>query len=315
MAVSNFHLRHQGPVLAGLARVAWAALTQKIDPAAPPPTCPGPVYTELVPPRPDALVGDLVRWAGGDARAWRGRLPAYMFPQWGFPSLARTLNGVPYPLPKVLNQGCRITVEEPLPAGEVLRLESHLHGVDDNGQRARLHQRLVTTTDSGGRVVADVFAYVPLAKKKKGGKHSGPPIVPLDCREIARRQLRSNAGLEFAILTGDFNPVHWLRAYARLAGFKSTILHGFGTLSIAVEAVIAGQWSGDIRRFGGVDVRFTRPLVLPAKLGVFVGAADAEGRIPLAVGKAPGGAAVMLGHIWPKEPLKLPAAASALEEQ
>jgi acyl dehydratase len=238
-----------------------------------------------------------------------------MFPQWGFPSLARTLNGVPYPLPKVLNQGCRITVEEPLPAGEVLRLESHLHGVDDNGQRARLHQRLVTTTDSGGRVVADVFAYVPLAKKKKGGKHSGPPIVPLDCREIARRQLRSNAGLEFAILTGDFNPVHWLRAYARLAGFKSTILHGFGTLSIAVEAVIAGQWSGDIRRFGGVDVRFTRPLVLPAKLGVFVGAADAEGRIPLAVGKAPGGAAVMLGHIWPKEPLKLPAAASALEEQ
>jgi acyl dehydratase len=116
--------------------------------------------------------------------------------------------------------------------------------------------------------------------------------------EVGRRRLGKSAGLDFARLTGDFNPVHWVGPYAKLAGFRGIILHGFATAALATEAVIAGRWLGDTSRLGGLEVRFTRPLVLPARVGVFLGPPDDQGRLPLAVGVAPGGEAAMLGHIW-----------------
>ena len=300
MAVTNLHIRHQGPVLSGLARVAWSALTDRPDPSAGPPQTPGPPYVEVVGPRPRALVADLVRWAGGAPRAWKGTLPPYMFPQWGFPVLSRTLDGVPYPMAKVLNQGCRFEVHDPLPADQPLTLRAHLADVDDNGTRARIHQRLRTTVgDSEDGLTSDVFAFVPLARRE-GGARRAPPTVPLDAVEVGRRRLGRGAGLDFARLTGDFNPVHWVGPYARLAGFRGIILHGFATAALAVEAVIAGRWLGDAQRLGGLEVRFTRPLVLPARVGVFVSPPDDTGRLPLAVGVAPGGEAAMLGHIWPR---------------
>lgn len=298
MAVSNFFIRHQGPVLAGLGRVAWAALTQKPDPTAGPPPTPGPVVEAVVPPRPETLVHALVKWAGGDPKAWKGTVPPYMFPQWGFPVLGRTLDGVPYPLAKVLNQGCRFEVHEPLAMGESLELKAHLHDVDDNGSRARIHQQL-TTAVAGQTpgLVSDVFAFVPLARRKKDGPRRAPPVVPLDAVELGRHTLPSNAGLDFARLTGDFNPVHWIGPYARMAGFRGMILHGFATAAIATEAVIAARWMGDAMRLHSLEVRFTRPLLLPAQPGVFVSPPDEQGRIPIAVGMAPGGEAAMLGHI------------------
>jgi acyl dehydratase len=256
------------------------------------------MVTEVVPPRPEVLVSDLVRWAGGDPQAWKGTIPPYMFPQWGFPALGRTLDGVPYPLAKVLNQGCRIEVHAPLPMAKALTLNAHLHGVDDNGSRARIHQRLSTTVDGQDTgLTADVFAFVPLAKRKKDGPKRAPPIVPPDAEEIGRRELASTAGLDFARLTGDFNPVHWIGPYARMAGFPGIILHGFATAAIATEAVIAARWNGDALRLKSLEVRFTRPLVLPASVGVFLSPPDTDGRIPIAVGTTPGGEAAMLGHI------------------
>ncbi|HCH66978.1 MAG TPA: hypothetical protein DFR83_29515 [Deltaproteobacteria bacterium] len=298
MAVSNLYIRHQGPVLSGLARVAWAALTQKPDPNAGPPPTPGPNIHAVVPPRPEALVAAMVEWAGGDPKAWKGTIPPYMFPQWGFPVLGRTLDGVAYPLAKVLNQGCRVEVREPLAMGESLELNAHLHAVDDNDTRARIHQRLSTAVQGKEPgLMADVYAFVPLAKRKKDGPRRAPPVVPSDAEEIGRRELASTAGLDFARLTGDFNPVHWIAPYARMAGFRGIILHGFATAAIATEAVIAARWMGDAMRLRSLEVRFTRPLVLPARPGVFVSPPDEQGRIPIAVGLAPGGEAAMLGHI------------------
>lgn len=300
---SLLHLRHQGPVLAGLARVGWAAATQTPDPSLPLPELPGAELEAVVPRRSSALAAELVRWAGGSPRAWRGQLPPYMFPQWGFPVLSQTLDGLPYPLHRVLNQGCRLTLGAPVPDSGPLHLSAHLAGVEVTDTKARIHQRLTTSAAPGGTgLVADVFAVVPRStgKGRGKGKRRAPPIVPRDAREVCRRRLSPRAGLDFALLTGDFNPVHWLSPYARLAGFRSTILHGFGTMAIALEGAIAGVYHGDVARVGGLDVRFTRPLVLPAKVGVFVGPQGADGTRSLSVGTAPGATAVMLGHLWPR---------------
>ena len=120
-------------------------------------------------------------------------------------------------------------------------MSCRLEGIDDDGKRAIIHQRAVTGTAAQPEaVVTHVYAFVPLSSKKDekpaGGapkKKAPPPRVPEDAREIAFWNIPVSAGLDFAKLTGDFNPIHWIPPAARAAGFKNVILHGFATLARA----------------------------------------------------------------------------------
>src|SRR5206468_11960798 len=134
------------------------------------------------------------------------------------------------------------------------------------GRRAVLDQKIVTGTKSNPEaVVAHLFVFIPITKyDKKSGKKTEKARVPVNARELAFWRLSADAGLDFAKLTGDFNPVHWVPAWARAFGFKSTILHGFGTLARAIEGLTRVRFAGDPNALEEIDVRFTRPLTLPA---------------------------------------------------
>jgi hypothetical protein len=194
-----------------------------------------------------------------------------------------------------MNAGCRLEIHAPLPAAEPLLVRARLESVDDDGKRAILVQRVVTGTRSAPEaLVADMRAFVPLAKKEPGAKKAAATL-PTDLKEIAFLGIPADAGLDFAKLTGDFNPVHWLAPYARASGFRSCILHGFSTLARALEALNRRVFAGDPSRLRTVDVRFTGPLVLPARVGVYLNG-DA-----LYVGDAPGGRAYLEGRFTSKE--------------
>src|SRR5688572_23840617 len=120
-------------------------------------------------------------------------------------------------------------------------------------------------------------------------KKPEPERVPLDAEELARWKIPSNAGLAFAMLTGDFNPVHWVPPYARAFGFRNTILHGFSTMARAMEGLQRTLFAGSVRAIRVLDVKFTKPLVLPAKVGLYVKGES------LWVGDAPGGPAYLVG--------------------
>ena len=195
-----------------------------------------------------------------------------MFPQWAFGLQARTFEGIKYPLQKALNGGCRLEINGPLPLGEPYHVTGRLEDIDDNGRRAILHARTVTGTDEVPEaVVAHMYAFVPLGggEKKKGPKKESPR-VPEDAREVAFWKIGPRAGFEFAKLTGDFNPVHWIPAYARAAGFRYCILHGFATFARAIEGLNRGLFAGDTERLKTIEVKFTKPLVLPASVGLYV---------------------------------------------
>ena len=295
MGASPRHILSQGPVVSALVRTAVSAMKQR--PTTTPET-PGRTYEAQVAARPNALVDDYIRHCGGSPSWYKHTVPAHLFPQWGFPLLARTLDDIPYDLTKVLNGGCRIEVHRPLPRNEPLVLRARLQDIDDNGSRAVIKQQLVTGTASApDAVTSTLYAIVPL-KKKKGAKKAKkePKRVPEAAREIARLRLAARSGWDFAVLTGDFNPIHWVGPYARAAGFKNTILHGFATLARAVESMNRSVWSGDPRWLKTVDVQFTKPLVLPAKPGVYLD------RDTLAVGDAPGAPSFLLGTLTTETP-------------
>jgi acyl dehydratase len=300
VAVSSKHILQQGPVIAGLVKTAAAALKQQIVPQKDTVTAPGPVFRRTIEPRPKDLVRDYVRHVGGNPREYRDHLPPHLFPQWGFALSTRTLTNIPYPLMRVMNGGCRMEIHAPLPTDEPLDVSAQLVSIDDNGRRAVLHQKIVTgTRDVPEALVGHFYAVVPLSggkgeeKKRKSKeekkKRREKPRVPEGVREVTRWWIPADAGLDFAKLTGDFNPIHWVRPHAKMMGFKNVILHGFSTMARAYEGLNQQLFKG-LGDFEVFDVKFTRPLVLPAEVGLYVD--DDNG---VYVGDAPGGPAYMVG--------------------
>lgn len=295
MSVPTRFVLQQGDAIRGMGAAAVGALKQRMNgkaKAKASPPVPGPWLEKTFPPRDPALVKAYVRHVGGDPGAYKRRVPAHMFPQWGFGFVGGTLEGLDYPLLGAMNGGCKLTQNGPLPQGEPLEVRARLESVDDDGRRAILEQVVVTGTRSApDAIVAHLYVFVPLPKKEgeKRGPKKDKPRVPQGAKEIAFSRLRADAGLDFAKLTGDFNPVHWVPAYARAFGFKNTILHGFGTMARAIEAMNRGLFAGDVDALETVHVRFTRPLVLPAKVGVYAQADE------VFVGAAPGGPAYLTG--------------------
>jgi acyl dehydratase len=303
MPVSSKHILHQGPVLASLGATALTALKRRLGAASPQGNgpIPGPLLRATIQPRPHDLIRDYVRFCGGDPASYKHAVPPHLWPQWGFPLAARTLEQLPYPLFKVLNGGCRTVVNAPLPIDEPLEVTAQLVDVDDNGRRAVLEQRVVTGTAAVPEaIVATMYAVVPLGggKSDPGGAKEpkkAPERIPLDAEELARWRIGRNAGLDFAKLTGDFNPVHWVPAYAKAFGFRSTILHGFASYAKAWEGLVRSRYAGSTTRVRVFDVKFTKPLVLPAEVGLYIRNEGALDRVWL--GRAQGGPAYLVGTL------------------
>ncbi len=254
-------------------------------------TTPGPVLARRVVAPSSALIDDFVRFSGGNPAAYRGVVPAPLFCQWSLPLMLEVASTLPYPPTKVINAGCELRVSDVLPRGTPLEATAQVVEIDENERRAKLTIRVGTRAVGGSElIVADLRVLIPLQRASGGGPKREKPRVPSKAREIERARLSSSAGADFAKLTGDFNPIHWLRPYARAVGFRGVILHGFGVFARAHEALARGLLSGDVQRIRSLSADFTRPLVLPLDVGVYV-----DGHDQVLVGDAPGGAAYMVG--------------------
>ncbi len=295
MGVPIRYALSQGPMIAALGRVALSGLRK--EHRGQPPATPGPWLEARVPPRPDDLVRAYIKHVGGDPAWYRGRVPSHLFPQWSFPLGGKAFEGLGYPVAKVINGGCRIENRAPLPGNEPLDVRVRIESIDDDGQRAIITQKIVTGTSRvPDATTAYLRAFIPLAKKEKGdGKAKARSTVPADAHEIAFSRIRDDAGLDFAKLTGDFNPIHWIAPYARASGFKTVILHGFSTLARAIEGLNRSRLSGDPMQLAAIDARFSRPLVLPARVGIYI---SNDGGIW--IGDAPGGGAYLEGRFETK---------------
>ncbi|HSS37708.1 MAG TPA: MaoC/PaaZ C-terminal domain-containing protein, partial [Polyangia bacterium] len=227
---------------------------------------PGPELTERVLSPSTRLVRDYARFLGssGDAYGASGTVPAHLFPQWTFAVAARVLRDVPYDLTRILNAGCRLEINASVPAASPVTVRARLVGVQDDGHRALLHQRIVTDTASHpGALVADLYAVAPVGSRQKNGRPKREEAgVPADAREAGRFTFSRRAGLMFALLTGDFNPVHWAPPYARAAGFATPILHGFAMMARALDGLGRALFAGATDRIRTIDVKFKRPLML-----------------------------------------------------
>ncbi len=286
------HIVHQGPMIKTVLRTTVAVLMGPLRRVRPvPDQLPAPPWAAVLPPLPGALMDDFITHLGGDAASYRDHVPPHLFPQWCLPVAGKVTKDLPYSMARMLNAGCRIQVNSPLGRGEALHVRAHLESIDEDASRAIVQVRLVTgTVSQPDALVCDLDILFP-AKRKGVRRGKEKPRISADTREIDRWRLSRRSGMQFALLTGDFNPVHWVGWYARLSGFRNVILHGFGTMAHLVETLNRRVLDGRPGRLRTLELRFTRPLVLPAAPAVFTGAdgavyvGDAPGEIPYAMGR------------------------------
>jgi acyl dehydratase len=299
MHVSSRYVLQQGPMLSTLGKTAVRALTQRLRPAtANALITPGPEIKRSFAPPSSALLDAYIAHVGGDPRAYRGIVPPHFFPHWGLPVAAETLKNVSYPILRVLNAGCRMQMRAPIKRGETLHVRAYLASVEEDERRALLTQRVVTSTESApDALIADIHAFVALSNGEGNGKSNGHGApkrdkarVPYGSREIEFIELPHDAGVSFAKLTGDFNPIHVVPAYAKASGFRNVILHGFGTFARCYEGLNRGLLGGDVQKLKLLDAKFTRPLVLPHAVGVYVREREVY------VGDGVEGPAYLVGH-------------------
>jgi acyl dehydratase len=299
MAVSNRFIVEQTPVIAAFGRLALSAL---MSAKGSPPALPGPELSVTVPPRSAALLAAYARHVGADAAAYRRFVPPHLFPQWSFPLVTKALSGIGYRLERVVNAGCRLEMRRPIPADEALDVRVRLESLDDNGRRVLIATRVVSGSASAPEALAaTLYALIPLGggKRESGAappkERKEPVRVPDLARELAFWRIGADAGLDFAKLTGDFNPIHWVPAYARALGHRGCILHGFSLIARAMEGITRARFTGDATRLKVFDASLVSPLLLPARVGLYLDSGSDGDR--LFVGDAPGGRAYLTARV------------------
>jgi len=72
--------------------------------------------------------------------------------------------------------------------------------------------------------------------------------------------------IDYANASGDQNPIHQNEEFAKSVGLPDVIAHGMLTMALASRFV--AQWAGDVSKVKEFSARFTKPVVVPAGVGV-----------------------------------------------
>jgi acyl dehydratase len=233
--------------------------------------------TRTVAAPPAELVERYVDWActwAGTAGRYAGELPPHMVSQWSLPLVGELLLRLPYRLASVINQGASLRVHGPLPRDTPLIVRAAIEHIDQTADRARVVVAITTGTERHANLLEARLHMSFLLPGPRAPKTAPQRPPQPQWRTAGLWHADADDGLRFALLTGDFNPIHWCGPLARRSVFGGKVLHGFGSLVRSYEALEPGS-------FDDIDVRFVRPVPLPCSaLSVQVApedSADADG--------------------------------------
>jgi len=160
----------------------------------------------------------------------------------------------PLPLTGIVHVANRIEVLGPVRVSDTFSLRVR-------AQRLRPHERgrqvdmVAEAFTDGSCVWRGRSTYL----HKTGRSSGGPPPERVSLPGQALWRVDPRLAKRYRRASGDRNPIHTARVAARLAGFKRRIAHGMWTKARCLAA-LEGRLPGTFT----VDVRFLRPILLPA---------------------------------------------------
>ncbi|MDP2228820.1 MAG: MaoC family dehydratase [Moraxellaceae bacterium] len=255
----------------------------------------GTVMTQTVRAPSAELREAYATWCGAGTRYAQSTPPHLVCAKITLPLVAQLTAQAPYALLSVLNQGVRLRLHAPLPVDEPIQLEGRLLDASDDGFRARIHSQVTVGTASVPQAITiDAMAAVML--KKRPDSDNNRPATEPDYATVATWQARAEEGQIFFWLTGDFNPIHTLPAFAKRTSFRGCIMHGYGAFAQVFEGL-----ANSGARIAEIEVRFVRPLPLPSPPLLIQRARtpDADGRHAIRLVSADDFTLFQVGHYLP----------------
>lgn len=249
----QFLLEHQS-TLSGLAKIGLRGFKKtkirQVDAQSLSP------IVEVIEPPSYALIDHYVLWSGAEPNKYKDTIPSHMVSQWGLAFATRLLLQTSYPLSQVINQGVSLKINGNIPRNEKLLIQAKIAKIDERNGLARVSVQIITGTVEQPALVETVLhmAFIlPNFEKTKRIENTENRTWVVQ----GEWSTSSDDGFKFALLTGDFNPIHWVGLLAKFSSFGQKVLHGFGVFARSFE-VLPEQMQQ-------IDVRFLKPVRLPSQ--------------------------------------------------
>lgn len=251
-------LRYQGPMLRTWGKV-YARSKLPLPPKTENPAQFRPLLTVIDAPA-DVLVDAYVDWCQASAAYYAHHLPPHLFCHWSLPLVLEVLGQSRYDVATVINQGVQMRQLKPLPRGQALVVQVELDSLSESQGRANVAVKITTGTQDHPCLVEAVLYFSFILSKESARIVANPykPPQGSQWQSAGTWQADEGDGLQFALLTGDFNPIHWLESAGRKSPFGQTVLQGFGIFARTFERLNQQQ---NIREF---SVHFQRPVMMPS---------------------------------------------------
>jgi acyl dehydratase len=175
-----------------------------------------------------------------------------------------------------------ITLHREIPVEGTAVSVAEITAILDKGKGAVIELTITSTLQGTGEPLFDNrFAAFIRGEGGWGGERG-----PSEPRNVAPErapdhqvtyQTREDQALTYR-LSGDRNPLHSDPEFAKLAGFDRPILHGLCTYGFTGRALLHTLCDSDPARFGGMDGRFSSP-VMPGESLTISMWADGDGAI------------------------------------
>ena len=163
--------------------------------------------------------------------------------------------------------------------GESLIFTPSVESVEDKGAGA-IYVARVTGATPDGEAVNDQYATVFVRGAGSGSERPSsekpPPPVRGDQVVSFTKHVDEEMPAEYAVASGDHNPIHTDADVATAVGLPGVINQGLGTLSIVSGGLVDDLAEGDPARISRIHVRFT-DMVIPGSdlaTAVFASAGD-----------------------------------------
>jgi acyl dehydratase len=166
----------------------------------------------------------------------------------------------------------RITQHRPIRLDERLELRAHATPLQDHprGQTFALVSEVRSAEELVWEELSTMLHRAQRAQSSTPRTEAGEPgALPGSLPLGAEWQLPADLGRRYATVSGDRNPIHMHPLSARALGFPRAIVHGMWTAARCLTAL------GETGATFSIDVRFRRPILLPATVG-FLSAADGD---------------------------------------
>ena len=118
----------------------------------------------------------------------------------------------------------------------------------------------VTQARIDGELVWDGLSVMLVRSADTSVKQEKQTANEAQYTDVVTWQLAANKGREYALASGDFNPIHLYSLTARVMGFKRQIMHGMWSKSRALAHLLPVDCHWPV----SIEVAFKLPIFLPA---------------------------------------------------